>query len=66
VVADAQGLYPALLAAGEGDEKAELDQLSLTEQPVQPLPQSVVGDPCVPNDGARVGERRLLTFAEAV
>ena len=66
VVADTQGLDPALLAAGEGDEKAELDQLILGEEPVQPLPEGVVGDPSVPNDGARVGERRLLAFSEAV
>jgi hypothetical protein len=38
VVADTQGLDPALLAAREGDEKAELDQLRLTEEPMEPLP----------------------------
>jgi hypothetical protein len=38
VVADAKGLDPALLAAREGDEKAELDQLRLAEEPMQPLP----------------------------
>jgi hypothetical protein len=30
-VSDAQRLDPALLAAGQGDEKAELDELSLAE-----------------------------------
>lgn len=66
VVADIQGLDPALLAAGKGDEKAELDQLRLAEESVQLLPERVVGDPGVPNDGAGVGERRFLAFAEAV
>jgi hypothetical protein len=66
VVADAQRLDPALLAAGEGDEKAELDELSLAEVLVQLLPESVVGDPGVPDDRARVGERGLLAFGEAI
>jgi hypothetical protein len=30
-VADAQGLYPALLAEGQADEEAQLDQLRLAE-----------------------------------
>jgi hypothetical protein len=64
-VADAERLDPALLAARQGDEEAELDQLSLAEMPAQPLPQNVVGDPGVPDDGARVGERCLLPFGKA-
>ena len=63
---DAQRLDPALLAAGEGDEKAELDELSLAEMRMQLLPKHVVGDPGVPDDGARVGERDLLAFCEAI
>jgi len=65
-MADAQCLDPTLLAARERDEKAELDQLSLVEMPVQALPQRVVCDAGVPDDGARVSERRLLSFAESV
>jgi hypothetical protein len=65
-VAYAQRLDPALLAAREGDEKAQLDELSLGEVLVQLLPERVVGDPGVPDDGARVGERDLLSFGEAI
>ena len=65
-MANTQRLDPTLLTACERDEKAELDQLSLAEMPVQPLPQRVVCDAGVPDDGARVGERRLLAFAEAI
>jgi hypothetical protein len=65
-VADAQRLDPALLAAGEGDEKAELDQLSLAEVLVQLLPESIVGDAGVPDNRARVRERGLLALGEAI
>jgi hypothetical protein len=65
-VADAQRLDPALLAAGEGDEKAELDELSLAEIRVQLLPERVVGYAGVPDDGAGIGERDLLAFGEAI
>jgi hypothetical protein len=65
-VADAKRLDPPLLAAGEGDEKAELDELSLAEMRVQLPPERVVGDPGVPDDGARVGQRDLLAFGEAI
>jgi hypothetical protein len=38
VVADAKRLDPALLTAGERDEKAQLDELRLAEVQVQPAP----------------------------
>ena len=66
MVADAERLDPALLTAGEGDEKAQLDELRLAEVQVQPAPQRVVCDPGVPDDGAGIGERGLLAFAETV
>jgi hypothetical protein len=65
-VAYAQRLDPTLLAAREGDEEAEFDQLRLAEMRVQLLPERIVGDPRVPDDGARVGERGLLAFGEAI
>ena len=65
-MADPQCLDPTLLTARERDKKAELDKLSLAEMLVQPLPQGVVCDAGVPDDGARVNERRLLSFAESV
>jgi hypothetical protein len=38
VVADTKSLDPALLTAGEGDEKTQLDELRLAEVQVQPAP----------------------------
>ena len=56
---DAQQPDPALLAEGEADEAAELDQFRLREVVVQRLPGRVVQveAPC---DGLGVPERRLL------
>lgn len=65
-VADVEGLDPSLLPAGEGDEEAQFDQFGVGEMLVELLPQSVVGDGGVPQDGARVPEGRLLTFREAL
>src|SRR5579872_4146780 len=63
VMLDVQQPQPALLAHGQGDEAAELDQFRLGEVLVQPLPQRVVGvQP--PRDRLRVGQRRLLAFGE--
>ena len=66
MVPDAQRLDPALLAARQRDEEPKLHQLRLAEVPVQPLPERVVGDSSVPDDGARVGERRFLAFGETI
>jgi hypothetical protein len=65
-VTDAERLDPALLAARESDEEAELDELGLAEMRVQPRPELVIGDARVPDDGARVGERGLLAFGEPI
>jgi len=63
VVLDVQQPQPALLAHRQGDEAAELHELRLGEMPVQPLPERVVGvEP--PGDRLRVGQGRLLAFAE--
>src|SRR6266545_2565139 len=43
LVPDAQRADPALLAAGEGDEVSQLDDLRLGEVGVQALPEGVVG-----------------------
>ena len=66
MVSDAECLDPALLAAREGDEEAELHQLILAEMLVQPRPELVIGDTRVPDDRARVGERGFLALVEAI
>jgi hypothetical protein len=64
-VPDAERLDPALLAVGEGDEIAELDELLLAEVQTQTLPQRVVGAVGVPDDRARVEQCRLLPLVIA-
>src|SRR5262245_5624435 len=54
VVLDVERAQPALLAHGDGDEIADLDQLGLAEMLVQPRPELVV-DRQVPGD--RLGVR---------
>jgi len=66
VVVDTEGLDPTLLPAGQGDEEPELDQLGLAEVLVKLAPQLIVGDLRVPDDGARVAERRFLPLGVAV
>ena len=65
-VPDAERLDPALLPQGERDEEPELDELGNCEVLVEPLPESVVGDLRIPDDGARVGQRGLLARGEPV
>ena len=64
MVLKAERLDPALLSQCESDEEAELDQLRNGEVLVEPFPEGVVGDLGIPNDGAGVGQRRLLARAE--
>ena len=66
VVADAQCLDPALLAQRQPDEEAQLDQLRVAEVFVQLLPQRVVGQRGLPDDGAGIGERGLLALGELI
>src|SRR6266545_2492664 len=66
LVPDAQRADPALLAAGEGDEVAQLDDLRLGEVAVQALPEGVVGQVGVPGDRLGVGQRGALALVEAV
>src|SRR5712692_9994120 len=61
VVLDVERAQPALLAHGQRDEKADLDQFGLAEMLVQPLPELVVRRQ-VPGDRLRIGERRLLSL----
>ncbi len=65
-VPDAERLDPSLLAQGEGDEEPELNQFGDREVLVEALPQGIVSDVRVPDDGARVGQRGLLPGAELV
>lgn len=61
-----QRLDPSLLTAGQGDEESQLNQLRLGEMRVQLLPELVVSNARIPQDGARVAERRLLAVVEPV
>ena len=64
VVLDVERAQPALLAHGQRDEIADLDQLRLAEVLVQPRPELVV-DRQVPGDRLGVGQRRLLLVVVA-
>ena len=59
VVFDVQRAQPALLAHGDGDEVADLDQFGLAEMLMQARPQLVAGRQ-VPGDRLGVGQRRFL------
>ena len=66
MVADAEGLDPPLLPERQRDEEAELHQFGHREVAVQLIPQRVVRDAGVPNDGAGIGQGRPLARCEAV
>lgn len=66
LVADSQCLDPALLAAGEGNEEAQLHQLWFGEMLMELCPQGLTGDLCVPQNRARVTERSLLPLGVPV
>ena len=61
---DVERAQPALLAHGDGDEIADLDQLRLAEMLVQPRPERVVGRQ-IPGDRLGVGERGFLPLVVA-
>jgi len=65
-VADTQGLDPALLPQGEPDEEAQLNELGVGEVAAEPLPQGVVGDRRLPDNGAGIGQRRFLPIGELI
>jgi hypothetical protein len=65
-VADVQRLDPPLLPKGKAYEEAELDQLRVGKVGVQVLPEGVIGDGGIPDNGAGVGEGGLLPLAERV
>ena len=62
VVLDVERAQPSLLAHGQRDEVADLDQLRLAEVLVQPRPEFLV-DRQVPGDRLGVGEGGLLLVA---
>src|SRR5262245_24461471 len=64
VVLNIKSAQPALLAHGQRDEIADLDELRLAEVLVQARPELVV-DRQVPGDRLGVGERRLLLLVIA-
>ena len=61
---DVERAQPALLAHGQRDEVADLDQLRLAEMLVQPRPELVV-DRQIPGDRLGIGQRRLLLVVVA-
>jgi hypothetical protein len=65
-VADAERLDPALLAEGEGDEVAQLDDLVVAEVLAQACEDGLVSTRGRPDEVARVGERRLLALVVAI
>src|SRR4029079_9223102 len=65
-MADAPRLDHTLLAVGESDEGAELDDLLLAEVLAQPRPQRVVDTLRVPDEVAGEEKRRLLPLGERV
>ena len=65
-MADPEGLDPALLTAGEGDEEPEFNQLWFGEVAMEIGPELVVGDVGVPKDGAGVSQGRLLPLVETI
>ena len=65
-MADAESFDPALLAQGQPDEKAQLDQFRYREMLIEFLPKSIVGNIGVPRDGARIGQRDFLALGELV
>jgi hypothetical protein len=63
-VADSPGLDHPLLSVGERDERAELDDLLLSEVLAEPRPERVVDTLRVPDEVAREEERGLLLLGE--
>src|SRR6266481_9178246 len=64
VMLDAERAQPALLAHGQGDEIADLDQFRLAEMAVEPGPELVV-DRQIPGDRLGIGQLRLLPLVVA-
>ena len=58
---DVERAQPALLAHGQRDEIADLDQLGLAEMLVQTRPECIV-DRQIPGDCLGIGQRRLLSL----
>ena len=65
-MADAERLDPALLPVGERHEIAQLDDLLVAEVQSKALPERVVRALRVPDERARVEQRRLLALVVAI
>jgi hypothetical protein len=63
-VPDTERLDPPLLPEGECDKEPQFHQFGHGEMLVQFHPKRVVGNIGVPDNGARVGQRYLLTCGE--
>lgn len=65
-MADPERLDPTLLTARQGNEEPQLDEFWLREVLMELLPESVVGQARIPQNGAGVTKRGLLTVAIAL
>ncbi|HKZ18712.1 MAG TPA: hypothetical protein VJQ57_01235 [Acidimicrobiia bacterium] len=63
---DPEGLDPALLPTGQGDEEAKFHQFGFGEVAMEIRPELVVGDFGIPEDGAGVAEGGLLTLVVSI
>lgn len=66
LMTDPEGLDPALLPTGQGDEEAQFHQLGFGEVAMEIRPELVVGDVGIPKDGTGVAEGSLLTLVVSV
>ncbi len=65
-MANSQRFDPALLTEGQRNKEAEFNEFRNCEMPVQFFPQRVIRDIGVPDNGARVRERHLLSLGKLV
>ena len=63
---DAESFDPLLLAEGDGDEVAKLDEFGLGEVLVELNPQGVVGEIGIPDDGAGPHQSNFFALGESV
>jgi hypothetical protein len=59
-VSQIKGLEPTLLPRRECDEETEFRKFRRSEVGVEVVPQRVVGEVCVPDDGIGIAQRSLL------
>ncbi len=65
-MADTQCLNPPLLTTRQRNEESQLDQFWLGEMRVQLLPEFVISDARIPQNGTGVAQCRLLAVVKPV